>query len=157
MDGLTTGEQMSRDKALGLPFGEIYSMTNVVRNRDRCLSAELARIGLTLPEWRALRIIYSFAHDVPMSVIIEHSQTDRTALGRTIDRLAERGWVERLPDPDDKRAVYIRRSAASCTAFTQAQQLVSQWDKQLLSGLDAAERGALSRALRKLDEASAER
>ncbi|WDD90676.1 MarR family transcriptional regulator (plasmid) [Burkholderia sp. FERM BP-3421] len=145
---------MSREKALGLPSGEIYSMTNIVRNRDRRLTTELGRIGLTLPEWRVLRIIHSFAQDVPMSVIIEHSQTDRTALGRTIDRLVERGWVERLPDPDDKRAVYIRRRPASCVAFTQALQVVSQWDTQLMAGLDAVERGALSRALKKLDDAS---
>ena len=79
-------------------------MTELVRQRERQLTALLAPLELGLHEWRALRIIHAFDGDVPMSVLIEHSQTDRTALGRTIERLVRRGWVSRLPDPDDGRA-----------------------------------------------------
>lgn len=43
-----------------------------------------------------------------MSLLIANSQTDRTALGRTIDRLVRRGWVIRNLDPNDKRAVYAQ-------------------------------------------------
>ena len=145
---------MGKTKTLGLPSGAIYSMTNIVRRRERRLTTELARLGLTLHEWRALRIIYSFDGDVPMSVLIEHSQTDRTALGRTIDRLIDRGWVERLPHPEDKRAVYIRRLAASETAFDDARRLVSALDLQLMSALAPDEIEMLSRALAKIEKAS---
>ena len=101
---------MTETNALGLPQGPLYLMTEIVRQRERQLTALLAPLELGLHEWRALRIIHAFDGDVPMSVLIEHSQTDRTALGRTIERLVRRGWVSRLPDPDDGRAVLVRRS-----------------------------------------------
>lgn len=110
---------MTETNALGLPQGPLYLMTEIVRQRERQLTALLAPLELGLHEWRALRIIHAFDGDVPMSVLIEHSQTDRTALGRTIERLVRRGWVSRLPDPDDGRAVLVRRSPAAQAVFEQ--------------------------------------
>ena len=71
---------MTETNALGLPQGPLYLMTEIVRQRERQLTALLAPLELGLHEWRALRIIHAFDGDVPMSVLIEHSQTDRTAL-----------------------------------------------------------------------------
>lgn len=138
---------MSRKKTLGLPFGEIYSMTNIVRNRDRGLTTELALVGLTLPEWRALRIIYSFDDDVPMSALSEHSQTDRTALSRTLDRLVDRGWIARIPDPVDKRAVFIRRLGPADDVFERARCITSAFDKRLMQAIGPSDRTVLARVL----------
>ena len=120
---------MTETNALGLPQGPLYLMTEIVRQRERQLTALLAPLELGLHEWRALRIIHAFDGDVPMSVLIEHSQTDRTALGRTIERLVRRGWVSRLPDPDDGRAVLVRRSPAAQAVFEQALAQVAGLDE----------------------------
>ncbi len=142
---------MTETNALGLPQGPLYLMTEIVRQRERQLTALLAPLELGLHEWRALRIIHAFDGDVPMSVLIEHSQTDRTALGRTIERLVRRGWVSRLPDPDDGRAVLVRRSPAAQEVFEQALAQVAGLDERLLAALGAGpEEEALTLALGKL-------
>ncbi len=142
---------MTETNALGLPQGPLYLMTEIVRQRERQLTALLAPLELGLHEWRALRIIHAFDGDVPMSVLIEHSQTDRTALGRTIERLVRRGWVSRLPDPDDGRAVLVRRSPAAQAGFEQALAQVAGLDERLLAGLGAGpEEEALTLVLGKL-------
>ncbi|HBP5564010.1 MarR family transcriptional regulator [Pseudomonas paraeruginosa] len=141
---------MNETNALGLPRGPLNLMTEIVRQRERQLTALLAPLGLGLHEWRALRIIHAFDGDVPMSLLIEHSQTDRTALGRTIERLVQRGWASRLPDPEDGRAVLVRRSRAAQAVFEQALERVARLDEALLASLEAGENGTLAVALGKL-------
>ncbi|KFD13055.1 virulence associated transcriptional regulator [Serratia marcescens subsp. marcescens ATCC 13880] len=97
-----------------------------------------------------MRILYSFPGDVAMSEVIAHSQTDRTALGRTITQLVNRGWVARFPDPEDKRAVYLRVMPASRPIFDQARQWVADYDAQLMACLDDAGLSALDDALRRM-------
>ena len=123
-------------------------MTEIVRQRERQLTALLAPLELGLHEWRALRIIHAFDGDVPMSVLIEHSQTDRTALGRTIERLVRRGWACRT------RTTVARAAApqpAAQAVFEQALAQVAGLDERLLAALGAGpEEEALTLALGKL-------
>jgi DNA-binding MarR family transcriptional regulator len=143
-------DRHSGRQGMGLPDGALYRMTEVVRHREKRLSALLALQGLSLHEWRALRILYSFPGDVAMSEVIAHSQTDRTALGRTITQLVNRGWVARFPDPEDKRAVYLRVMPASRPIFDQARQWVADYDAQLMACLDDAGLSALDNALQRM-------
>lgn len=139
------------EKNLNLPSGAIYSMTNIVRNREKYLSNELALIGFTLPEWRAMRIIRSFDGPVPMSILIEHSQTDRSALGRTIERLVMRRWVEKLPDPNDKRAFLISQLGQHEEQFGKAYEITKKYDTGLLGNLSDDEQAVLISALSKIE------
>lgn len=47
---------MTETNALGLPQGPLYLMTEIVRQRERQLTALLAPLELGLHEWRALRL-----------------------------------------------------------------------------------------------------
>ncbi len=141
---------MTETNATGLPQGPLYLMTEIVRQRERQLTALLAPLELGLHEWRALRIIHAFDGDVPMSVLIEHSQTDRTALGRTIERLVRRGWSAacrirttgaRAGAPQPRGTGGVRADLAQ----------VAGLDERLLAGLGSGpEEEALTLALGKL-------
>lgn len=137
-------------QAIDLPNGALYWMAEIVRHREKRLSSLLTQHGLSLHEWRALRILYSFPGDVSMSDVIAHSQTDRTALGRTITQLVKRGWVTRFPSPEDKRAVYLRVMPESSATFDKARQLVSDYDTQLMAQIDDAGSDTLDHALQKM-------
>ncbi|MFZ4834298.1 MarR family winged helix-turn-helix transcriptional regulator [Rouxiella sp. Mn2063] len=143
---------MLKDKKLELPTGGIYLMTNIVRHRERCLDNKLTLIGLTLPEWRVLRIIHSFNDAIPMSVLIEHSQTDRTALGRTVERLVARGWVEKLPHANDKRAFLVKRLDAMEDTFKKAYDLVAEYDNNLLVNLTDEEHAVFINTLIQIEK-----
>ncbi len=135
---------MTETNALGLPQGPLYLMTEIVRQRERQLTALLAPLELGLHEWRALRIIHAFDGDVPMGVLAE-ALADRPhrAGPDHPKRLVRRGWVSRLPDPDDGRAVLVRRSPAAQAVFEQALARVAGARRRLLAALGAGpEEGA---------------
>ncbi len=144
---------MKQNSAPRLPSGGLYLMTDIVRERERALNEKLASSGLSLPEWRILRIIHSYSEAIPMSIVIEHSQSDRSTIGRTVEKLVNKGWVEKLPAPNDKRAFLIRRLDAVAEIYSKAYDVVTKHDTDMLGKLSADERALLTECLIKLSEA----
>ncbi|WEF30297.1 MarR family transcriptional regulator [Klebsiella aerogenes] len=143
---------MKNRPQMSLSSGALYDMTNIVRFRERALSEKLTSIGLTLPEWRVLRIIHSFPEAIPMSIVIEHSQSDRSTLGRTVDKLVNRGWVEKLADPSDKRAFRVRYLEASVNIYHQAYALVADYDASMIERLSEEDRQLLAALLQRIPQ-----
>ena len=143
---------MENRPQMSLPSGVLYEMTNIVRFRERALSEKLSSIGLTLPEWRVLRIIHSYPEAIPMSIVIEHSQSDRSTLGRTVDKLVNRGWVEKLAEPSDKRAFRVRWLEASVGIYRQAHALVADHDTGMIAHLSAEECRQLAAFLQRIPQ-----
>src|SRR4051812_34208823 len=67
-----------------------------------------------------------------------------------IDRLERRGFVTRLPDPNDRRGVIIELTPAGLEAVDAAVTALAASDRQLLERLDADEIRQLETLLRKL-------
>ena len=67
-----------------------------------------------------------------------------------VDRLAERGLVERSPDPSDRRGVLVRLTAPGKTAVDGAFESLLASEADLLSGLSEADRAQLATLLRHL-------
>jgi len=67
-----------------------------------------------------------------------------------IDRLVERGFVVRLPDPNDGRGVIVRMTPAGIARADKAIEVLVEEEQELLSGLSAAEQERLANLLRKL-------
>lgn len=61
------------------------------------------------------------------------------AVTNRIDRVESKGWVERLPDPDDRRGVIVRLTPAGRKLADQAIAVHFEQLKPLLAGLDKAE------------------
>ncbi|HHD7473734.1 TPA: MarR family winged helix-turn-helix transcriptional regulator [Klebsiella oxytoca] len=143
---------MKQNTAPQLPSGVFYLMTDLVRNRERELNEKLAGIGLTLPEWRILRIVHSYSEAIPMSIVIEHSQSDRTTIGRTVEKLVNKGWVQKLPALGDKRAFLVRSLDAVEDVYSQAYEMVTTHDTDILCRLSEEECALLASYLNKLQE-----
>lgn len=85
----------------------------------------------------------------PGQLVHETLVTSGTMTNR-VDRLAKRGLVERLPDPDDRRGVQVKLSTAGRKAVDGALDALLTHEKQLLAGLSKAEAQSLADALRTL-------
>lgn len=143
---------MENKPQASLPSGVLYEMTNIVRFRERALNEKLSLIGLTLPEWRVLRIIHSFPDAIPLSIVIEHSQSDRSTLGRTVDKLVNRGWVEKLADSSDRRAFRVRWLEASVEVYRQAFAMVADHDTNMIARLSEEEHQLLAAILQRISQ-----
>jgi DNA-binding MarR family transcriptional regulator len=67
-----------------------------------------------------------------------------------VDRLADRGFVERHPDPDDRRGVIVRLTREGKAAVDGAFTALIVAEKALLAELPAADQKTLAGLLRRL-------
>ena len=67
-----------------------------------------------------------------------------------VDRLADRGFVERHPDPDDRRGVIVRLTREGKAAVDGAFTALIEAEKALLAELAATEQKQLAGLLRRL-------
>ena len=59
-------------------------------------------LGLTRAQWRVMALL-SRHQGINQTALADRLEIEPITLGRHIDRLQENGWVERRPDPDDRR------------------------------------------------------
>jgi DNA-binding MarR family transcriptional regulator len=79
----------------------------LIRDISQLMRAEfnrrMAPKGLTQAQWQALARL-SFCEGVRQVQLAEMLEIAPITLTRQLDRLEEQGWVERRPDPEDRRA-----------------------------------------------------
>ena len=85
------------DRSLGFLLGD---SSRLLRKRfDR-----LARsFGMTRAQWRVIAVLRR-DEGINQTAMADIMEIEPITLGRHIDRLEEAGWVERRPDPYDRRA-----------------------------------------------------
>jgi DNA-binding MarR family transcriptional regulator len=103
-------------------------------------AAEDIWADVSMREYDVLYTLSKCREPLNMSELNRHVLLSQPALSRLVDRLAERGLVERRPDPADARCVRV-----SLTGAGQAiQRQVGQWHARsvarvMTAGLDPAE------------------
>ncbi len=85
----------------------------------------------------------------PGRLLRETLVTSGTMTNR-VDRLAARGFVERLPDPADRRGVLVRLTAEGRTAVDGAFTALLEAERALLADLGDVDRDDLAVLLRRL-------
>jgi len=85
----------------------------------------------------------------PGRLLRETLVTSGTMTNR-VDRLAARGFVERYPDPDDRRGVIVRLTAEGKSAVDGAFTALLRAEQELIAELPAGDRHELADLLRRL-------
>ena len=85
----------------------------------------------------------------PGALLAETLVTSGTMTNR-VDRLAARGFVERFPDPDDRRGVIVRLTPDGKAAVDGAFAALLDAEHQLLADLSATDATTLATLLRRL-------
>ena len=78
----------------------------------RQFSAQDVWEDLTMKEYDVLYTLSKCPSPIRLSELNRHVLLSQPALSRLVDRLAERGLVERCPDPADRRGVRLSLTAA---------------------------------------------
>jgi DNA-binding MarR family transcriptional regulator len=89
-----------------------------------------------------------------MSELAERLRIARRSATSLVDELVERGLVERLPDPVDRRAVTVAVTPAGGALLDRLVQRRRQAAGDLTSALDGRELEVLRDLLRRLDSAA---
>jgi DNA-binding MarR family transcriptional regulator len=112
--------------------------------RPRMLDIQ-AEYGLKPPQFFALQAL---DEPVPMSSVANVLRCDRSAVTWITDRLEERGYVERLADPRDRRVKLLALTDEGRRVREEIRARLAG-PPEALSGLSRAEQRALRDLLRK--------
>jgi DNA-binding MarR family transcriptional regulator len=123
-----------------------FWLTQVIGARDRELAQGLKDFGLRVPEWRALAALYS-RRGCTTSQLADLSTIDRTTLTRTVDRMQEAGWIERLADGADLRVTRLALTAAGKRMFERIWPEVQRLNEIALRGVSGSEMDLLKKIL----------
>lgn len=119
---------------------------------DQLLCAQFDRVlhpfGLTFARFEVLRMIsFSRAGRLPLAKIGRRLMVHPASVTNAVDRLVASGFVERTPDPSDRRRVFASLTAEGERALTAATTALTDIDFGL-GALSAQQRDAVFATLR---------
>ena len=88
-------------KTEDISFG--YLLSDVTLLFRKHFDRRAVKFGLTRAQWRATKMLYH-REGLRQNELAEFLEMEPIAVGRVIDRLQAAGFVERRPDPKDRRA-----------------------------------------------------
>lgn len=84
------------------------------------------------------------------AALAEAIGADKTRIIPTLDELQEQGHIERIPDPDDRRARLLEITESGRSIKNAVQVAIQRGEERWLGQLSAAERDVFLRALQQL-------
>ena len=134
------------------PLEVLSRVSRLARRLDLARGAAFAEHGLDGWEFDVLSALRRAGTPYELSpgqLVAETLVTSGTMTNR-VDRLAARGFVERRPDPTDRRGVIVRLTSTGMAVVDAALADLLSHEHDLLGDLDAGERDDLSGLLRRL-------
>jgi len=147
-------EAWSRERAdLDLAPVAVFSrVSRLARRLELARRAAFAEHGIEQWEFDVLAALRRTGTPYELSpgrLLRETLVTSGTMTNR-IDRLSARGYVERYPDPDDRRGVIVRLTAEGRSAVDAAFTALLDAERALLGHLSEGDRARLAALLRRL-------
>lgn len=123
---------MTDSKNQSLRFnGSIWCNLDVaLRNLDQVYGQVVEPLGLTVIEWYILRALYEQdgQHASELARAVGRAATSFTPI---LDKLQNKGMIERRPDPADRRAVRIHLTAAAANTRDKVLASADQIDARI--------------------------
>jgi MarR family transcriptional regulator, transcriptional regulator for hemolysin len=99
-------------------------------------------LGLSRSQWQVLFYL-ARNEGTNQSGLAEILEIENITLGRLIDRLEEAGWVERRPDPNDRRARLLFMTDKVAPVMERMRALAEETRNEALDGLPSDRRELL--------------
>jgi DNA-binding MarR family transcriptional regulator len=99
--------------------------------------------------------VFQFLDDAGtrVSVLADRAQITKQAMAQLVAHLEEHGYVERVPDPGDRRAKLVRTTARGRDVFSVVREFLAEVDARLAARLGEAKVRRLRALLQELNEA----
>lgn len=108
------------------------------------------RFATTLPRFDYLAQLERHPQGLRMNALSRYLMVTGGNVTGLTDQLAAEGWVERLPDPQDRRSLIVRLTKTGRAQFLQMAAEHEAWLVELLNGFDRADKSSLFDSLGRL-------
>ncbi len=116
-----------------------FLLHDVARLLRRAFDRRVKHIGLTRSQWFVLAHIHR-SDGQTQTALAEELDMERAPLGKLIDRLEESGWLDRRPDPVDRRVKRIFKTAKIAPIMAAMTSVSESVYDDVLNGVSAEQR-----------------
>ena len=142
------------DSALAHLVG--YAASRAAIEMKKVFARHMEPLELKIAEFSILMLVASNG-DVNQKQLGRALDISAPNMAVTLDRMAERGWVERVRSTRDRRAQQIHLTTAGHALAERARKIAATMEEPALAALSPAERALLIEMLRKLAFSGVER
>ena len=134
------------------PLTVLSRVSRLARHLDLARRSAFARHDLETWEFDVLSALRRAGapYELSPGQLIRQTLVTSGTMTNRVDRLVDRGLVERLPDPRDRRGVLVRLTPSGRATVDGALEGLLRRERDLLTGLDAADQKRLAGLLRDL-------
>lgn len=123
-----------------------YLLSDNSRQLRRVFDLRVRGLGLTAVQARLLLALDKFPGS-NQAFFAERIEVEPITLTRLVDRMEESGWIERRPDPGDRRARILHLTDKAQDIVLPLRRIVDGLVEDILEGIDAADRARLAQLL----------
>lgn len=113
----------------------------------RLLARQLEGFDLTTPQYMTLRAIHRLGAGCSMSTLAQAAHQVSATMTGIVDRLAERGLVQRQPNPSDRRSHHVLLTGAGERLLLQIEASQLERLERIFGKLSPEERQAMLRLM----------
>ncbi len=122
------------NKSRNKPTGVAYIIGRLDQSINNHFRKALAPIGLTVAQYTALSVFYSSGH-LSSAKLAERTMVSPQAANALIKGMEHSGWIERSPDPDHGRIIYISLTEEGENILDDCDKVISKLECQMLKDL----------------------
>jgi DNA-binding MarR family transcriptional regulator len=123
-----------------------FLIGDVTRLYRREFDRRVAHLGLTRVQWRALRRIER-VEGMTQIRLAEDLELAPIAVGRVIDRLEKAGFIERRPDPADRRCWRLHLAPGSAMVMAGVDRIATDLREEVFADIDLPDLETTERVL----------
>lgn len=119
-----------------------FLLHDIARLMRKRFDQRARSLNLSRAQWQLL--VHLSRHEgINQSGLAEILEIENITVGRLVDRMEEAGWVERRPDPSDRRAHLLYTTEKVAPVMERMRELAEATRNEALAGLAPAQRDAL--------------
>jgi DNA-binding MarR family transcriptional regulator len=123
-----------------------FLLHDIARLMRKKFDQRARSLNLSRAQWQLL--VHLSRHEgINQSGLAEILEIENITVGRLVDRMEEAGWVERRPDPGDRRARLLYTTEKVAPVMERMRELAEATRNEALAGLAPAQRDALTDTL----------
>lgn len=109
-------------------------LTDTQSAMARLFEARARHLGLSRPQWRIMSGLYGHS-GLTQTELSERTSIARSPLGKIVDQLEAKGFVERRPDPEDRRVNCLYLTEAATPLIGPAIEVAQELEQSVLEGV----------------------
>ncbi|TCS62543.1 MarR family winged helix-turn-helix transcriptional regulator [Varunaivibrio sulfuroxidans] len=126
-----------------------FMINDVARLMRRNFNRRVQKLGLSQSQWKALSHL-ARNEGASQAFLADVMEVQPITLARLIDRMVAAGWVERVPNPSDRRAVRLYITDKARPFLEKMRVLAAETREETLQGLAPPLREQLFAILEKM-------